>query len=64
MEPALAGMIRTLATILLIVHMILGFFVWSDDYADNRLRVIRLGFVMVFASILLLIIYLTGSRQL
>ena len=64
MEPALAGMIRTLATILLIVHMILGFFVWSDDYADNRLRVIRLGFVTVFASILLLIIYLTGSRQL
>ena len=64
MEPALASMIRTLATILLIVHMILGFFVWSDDDADNRLRVIRLGFVMVFASILLLIIFLTGSRQL
>ena len=64
MEPALAGMIRTLATVLLIVHMVLGFFVWSDDSADNRLRVIRLGFVMVFASILLLIIFLTGSRQL
>lgn len=63
MEPALTSMIRTLATILLIVHMILGFFVWSDDYADNRLRVIRLGFVMVFASILLLVIYLTGISQ-
>ena len=63
MEPAFAGVVRSLATILLIVHMILGFFVWSQDYADNRLRVIRLGFVIIFAFILLLIIYLTGSSQ-
>jgi hypothetical protein len=63
MEPAFAGVVRSLATILLIVHMILGFFVWSQDYADNRLRVIRLGFVIIFASLLLLIIYLTGRYQ-
>ena len=63
MESAFAGVVRSLATILLIVHMILGFFVWSQDYADNRLRVVRLGFVIIFASILLLIIYLTGSSQ-
>jgi hypothetical protein len=63
MEPAFAGVVRSLATILLIVHMVLGFFVWSQDYADNRLRVIRLGFVIIFASLLLLIIYLTGRYQ-
>ncbi len=63
METAFAGVVRSLATILLIVHMILGFFVWSQDYADNRLRVIRLGFVIIFASILLFIIYLTGRYQ-
>ena len=60
MESAFAGVVRSLAAILLIVHMILGFFVWSQDYADNRLRVIRLGFVIIFAIILLVIIYLTG----
>jgi hypothetical protein len=63
MEPAFASVVRSLATILLIVHMVLGFFVWSQDYADNRLRVIRLGFVIIFASLLLLIIYLTGRYQ-
>lgn len=63
METAFAGVVRSFATILLIVHMVLGFFVWSQDYADNRLRVIRLGFVIIFASILLFIIYLTGRYQ-
>ena len=63
MESAFAGVVRSLATILLIVHMILGFFVWSQDYADNRLRVVRLGVVIIFAFILLLIIYLTGRYQ-
>ena len=63
MEPAFVGTMRSLATILLIVHMILGFFVWSDDYADNRLRVIRLSFVIILAIILLCIIYLTGRYQ-
>jgi len=63
MEPAFAATMRSLATILLIVHMILGFFVWAQDYADNRLRVIRLSFVIVLAIILLSIIYLTGRYQ-
>lgn len=63
MEPAFVGTMRSLATILLIVHMILGFFVWSDDDADNRLRVIRLSFVIILAIILLFIIYLTGRNQ-
>lgn len=63
MESAFAGIVRSLATILLIVHMILGFFLWSQDYADNRLRVIRLGFVIIFAFILLVIIFLTGRYQ-
>ncbi len=63
MEPAFAAMLRSVATILLIVHMILGFFVWSENYADNRLRVIRLTFVLVIAIILIFIIYLTGRYQ-
>jgi succinate dehydrogenase hydrophobic anchor subunit len=60
MEPGFATIMRSLAAVLLIVHMILGFFVWSEDYADNRLRVIRLSFVVIVAVILLFIIYLTG----
>ena len=60
MEPAFAAILRPVATILLVVHMILGLFVWFEDYADNRLRVIRLSFVIVLAIILLFIIYLTG----
>jgi len=60
MEPAFAAMLRSLATILLICHMILGFFVWSQDYADNRLRVVRLGFVLIIALILIFTIYLAG----
>ena len=63
MEPAFAATMRFLATILLIVHMILGFFVWAEDYADHRLRVKRLSFVLIFAVILLVIIYLTGRYQ-
>jgi len=65
MEPAFAAMMRSLATILLIVHMILGFFVWSRsrDYADSRLRVIGLSFVIIVAFILLFIIFLTGRYQ-
>ena len=60
MEPGFATLMKSLAAVLLIVHMILGFFVWSEDYADNRLRVIRLSFVVIVAVILLCIIYLTG----
>jgi succinate dehydrogenase hydrophobic anchor subunit len=60
MEPGFATIMRSLAAVLLIVHMILGFFVWSEDYADNRLRVIRLSFVVIVAVILLFIIYLSG----
>jgi succinate dehydrogenase hydrophobic anchor subunit len=60
MEPGFATIMRSLAVVLLIVHMILGFFVWSEDYADNRLRVVRLSFVVIVAVILLFIIYLSG----
>ena len=60
MEPGFAIIMRSLAAVLLLVHMILGFFVWSEDYADNRLRVVRLSFVVIVAIILLFIIYLTG----
>jgi len=60
MEPAFAALLRPVATILLIVHMVLGLFVWFEDYADNRMRVIRLGLVLTFALILLFIIYMTG----
>ena len=60
MEPGFAIIMRSLAAVLLIAHMILGFFVWSEDYADNRLRVVRLSFVVIVAIILLFIIYLTG----
>ena len=63
MEPAFAAILRPVATILLVVHMILGLFVWFEDHADNRLRVIRLGLVLFLALILLFIIYMTGQHQ-
>ena len=49
-------MLKTITTILLLVHMALGFFVWMENHDNTRLRVIRLGIVVVSAVILLLII--------
>ena len=53
-------MIKYIATILLIVNMVLGLYIWLEDHDDNRLRVIRLGAVVVVAVILLMIIYFSG----
>lgn len=55
-------MIRTVAVILLVVHMVLGLVVWLEDHDDNRLRVIRLGAVIAIAVLLLSIIFLTGDH--
>ncbi|MCG6929613.1 MAG: hypothetical protein LJE64_03570 [Desulfofustis sp.] len=54
-------MIRTVAVILLVVHMVLGMVIWLEDHDDNRRRVIRLGAVIVVAVLLLSIIFLTGE---
>ena len=53
-------MLKTVAVILLIGHMVLGMVIWLEDHDDNRLRVIRLGAVVVVAVILLMIIYFSG----
>lgn len=53
-------MIKYIATILLIVDMVLGLYIWLEDHDNHRLRVIRLGSVVLFAIILLLIIFLSG----
>ena len=60
MDQGFAFILRSLAAVLLIIHMGLGIFVWTEDHDDQRLRVIRLGFVIVFALILLCIIGVTG----
>ena len=62
MDPEFAFILRSFAAVLLIIHMVLGVFVWVEDYEDQKLRVIRLGFVIVFALILLLIIGITGKN--
>lgn len=54
-------MLRSIAVLLLIVHMVLGLFVWLEDHDNNRLRVVRLGIVLGVAVILLSVIYVTGE---
>ncbi|MBT8328125.1 MAG: hypothetical protein KJO60_01390 [Desulfofustis sp.] len=54
-------MLKTVAVILLIVHMVVGLFIWLEDHDDNRLRVIRLGAVVVVALLLIVVIYLAGG---
>lgn len=53
-------MIKYIAAILLAFNMVCGLFIWLEDHDDNRLRVIRLGCVILFAIILLIIIFLSG----
>ena len=53
-------MITYIAAILLIVLMVLGLFVWLEDHDNTRLRVKRLGIVIVLAVVLLITIYVTG----
>jgi hypothetical protein len=54
-------MLKTVAVILLIIHMAVGLFVWLEDHDDNRLRVIRLGAVLVVAVLLIAVIYFAGG---
>jgi heme/copper-type cytochrome/quinol oxidase subunit 4 len=54
-------MLKTVAVILLLAHMALGLYIWLEDHDDNRLRVIRLGTVIVVAVILLAVIYFIGN---
>lgn len=61
MDPEFAFILRSVSAVLLIIHMVMGIFVWAEDYEDQKLRVIRLGFVMVFALIFLFIIGFTGK---
>lgn len=53
-------MLKIVAVILLLVHMVVGLFIWLEDHDDNRLRVIRLGAVVVVAVLLIAVIYLAG----
>ena len=54
-------MLKTVAVILLIIHMAVGLFIWLEDHDDNRLRVIRLGAVVVVAVLLISVIYFAGG---
>jgi len=54
-------MLKTVAVILLIVHMAAGMVVWLEDHDDNRLRVIRLGTVVGIAVVLIAVIYFAGG---
>jgi hypothetical protein len=54
-------MIKYIATILLIVDMVLGLYIWLEDHDNNKLRVIRLGSVVSLAVILLLVIFFFGA---
>lgn len=54
-------MLKTVAVVLLLGHMVLGLSIWLEDHDDNRLRVIRLGAVVAVAVILLLVIYFVDS---
>ena len=53
-------MLKTVAVILLIIHMAVGLFIWLEDHDDNQLRVIRLGAVLFVAVVLIAVIYLAG----
>lgn len=53
-------MLKTVAVILLLAHMVYGLFVWLEDHDDNRLRVIRLGAVIAMAVFLIAVIYFAG----
>ena len=55
-------MLKIVAVILLLAHMVYGLFIWLEDHDDNRLRVIRLGTVLGIAVILLYIIFFTGDN--
>ena len=61
MDPEFAFILRSVCAVLLIVHMVMGIVVWAEDHDDQKLRVIRLGFVIVFALIFLSIIGFTGK---
>ena len=54
-------MLKTVAVVLLLGHMVLGLYIWLEDHDDNRLRVIRLGTVVVVAVILLSVIYFADN---
>lgn len=59
-ETRLIAMVKYIAAILLIVLMVVGLFVWLEDHDNTRLRVKRLGIVIVLAVVLLITIYVTG----
>ena len=54
-------MLKTIAVILLIIHMAFGMIIWLEDHDDNQLRVIRLGAVVVVAVFLIAVIYFAGG---
>lgn len=54
-------MLKIIAFVLLLGNMALGLFIWLEDHDDNRLRVIRLGSVLMVALVLLLVIYFVDS---
>lgn len=54
-------MLKIIAVILLLAHMVFGLFIWLEDHDDNRLRVIRLGTVLGIAVLLLVFIFYSGE---
>ena len=55
-------MLKTVAVVLLLAHMVVGLFICLEDHDNNRLRVIRLGAVVAVAVVLIAIIYFIGRE--
>ena len=55
-------MIKYIAALLLIVVMVAGLYVWLEDHDNNKLRVIRLGSIIMLAVVLLFVIFIFGTN--
>jgi hypothetical protein len=51
-------MLKPLLTVLLIINMAVGLFIWLQDHDNNNLRVKQLGSVLLLALVLLLTLIL------
>ena len=57
-------MIKYIAALLLIVVMVAGLYIWLEDHDNNKLRVIRLGSIIILAVVLLFVIFIFGTNKL
>lgn len=55
-------MIEYIAAALLIGVMVVGLYVWLEDHDNTKLRVVRLGSIIVLAAVLLFVIFIFGTN--